>query len=129
MPIKRPMIIDRKIIRHDTRDSEILIKVGLYISIVMGADYNSPPAIPRNMTNCTNREKRINGAFCKSYSGRLLRHNVVVSLARPSIAWIKINSPMMRLNFEEVHQKMHYGLGPQSYINGINLAGVMQLDY
>ena len=30
---------------------------------------------------------------------------------------------MMGLIFEEVHQKMHCGLGPQSYINGINLAG------
>ena len=66
---------------------------------------------------------RINGAFCKSYSGRLLRHNVVVSPARLSIAWIKINSPMMGLGFEEVYQKMHCGLGPQSYVNGINLAG------
>ena len=96
---------------------------------MMCADHCSTPAIPRNMTNCTNSEMRTNGAFCKSYSGRLLRHNVVVSPARLSIAWIKINSPMMRLNFEEVHQKMHYGLGPQSYINGINLAGVVQVDY
>ena len=29
----------------------------------------------------------------------------------------------MVLIFDEVHQKMHCGLGPQSYINGINLAG------
>ena len=32
--------------------------------------------------------------------------------------------PIMELIFEEVHQKMHCGLGPQSYINGINLAGL-----
>merc|ERR1712240_770232 len=30
---------------------------------------------------------------------------------------------MMGLIFEEVHQKMYCGLGPQSYINGINFAG------
>ena len=29
----------------------------------------------------------------------------------------------MELIFYEVHHKMHCGLGPQSYINGINLAG------
>ena len=103
MPIKRPMIIDKKIIRHDTRYSEILIKVGLYTSTMMCADHYSTPAIPRNMTNCTNSKMRINSAFFKSYSGRLLRHNVVVSLARLSITWIKINSPTMRLKFEEIH--------------------------
>ena len=53
MPIRRPMMIDKKIIRHDARDSEILIKVGLYISTIICADYNSTPAIPRNMTNYT----------------------------------------------------------------------------
>ena len=30
---------------------------------------------------------------------------------------------MMELIFDEVHQKLHCRLGPQSYINGINLAG------
>ena len=117
MSIRRPMKIDNKIIRHDARDSEILIKVGLYISTIMCADHNSTPAIPRNMTNYTDSEMRINGAFCKAYSGRLLRYNAVVKPARHSIAWIKINSPMMGLSFEEVHQKMHCGLGPQSYNN------------
>ena len=29
----------------------------------------------------------------------------------------------MELIFDEVHQKIHCGLGQQSYINGINLAG------
>ena len=74
------------------------------------------------MTNDTDSERRINGAFCKAYSRRILRHNAVVKLARHSVAWIKVDSPMMGLIFEEVHQKMHCGLGPQSYINGINLA-------
>ena len=35
MPIKRPMIIDKKVIRHNTRDSEIIIKVGLHISTII----------------------------------------------------------------------------------------------
>ena len=123
------MKIDKKIVRHNARESEILIKVGLYISTIMCADHNSTPAIPRNMTNYTDSEMRINGAFCKAYSGRLLRHNVVVKPARHSIAWIRVNSPMMGLIFEEVHKKMRCGLGPQSYINGMNLARIVQLDY
>ena len=75
------------------------------------------------MTNYTDSEMRINSAFCKAYSGRMLRHNAVVKPARHSVTWINIDSPMMGLIFEEVHQKMHCDLGPQSYINGINLAG------
>ena len=75
------------------------------------------------MTNFTDSEMRINNAFCKVYSGRLLRHNAVIKPARHSIAWINVNLPIMELIFDEVHQKMHCRLGPQSYINGINLAG------
>ena len=45
------MKIDKKIVGQDVRDSEILIKVGLYISTIMCADHNSTPAIARNMTN------------------------------------------------------------------------------
>ena len=75
------------------------------------------------MTNYTDSEMRVNNAFCKAYSGRLLRHNAVIKPARHSIAWINVNSPIIELIFDEVHQKMHCGLGPQSYINGINLAG------
>ena len=66
---------------------------------------------------------RINGAFCKAYSGRMLRHNAVVKPARHSVTWINVDSPMMGLIFEEIHHEMHCGLGPQSYIYGINLAG------
>ena len=47
MPIRRPMIIDNKIIRHDARDPEILIKVGLYISTINCADHTSTPAVHR----------------------------------------------------------------------------------
>ena len=79
--------------------------------------------MPKNMTNYTDSEMRINNAFCRAYGGRMLRHNTVVKPARHLVAWIKLDSPMMGLIFEEVHQKMHCGLGPQSYINGINLAG------
>ena len=112
MPIGRPMKIDKKIVRHNARESKILIKVGLYISTIMCADHNSTPTMPRKMTNYTDSEMRMNGAFCKAYSGRLLRHNAVVKPARHSIAWIKVNSPIMGLIFDEVHQKMHCGLRP-----------------
>ena len=30
---------------------------------------------------------------------------------------------MMELIFDEVHKKLHCGLGPQTYANGINLTG------
>ena len=115
------MKIDNKIERHSARDTETLIKVGLHISTIICADHTSNPAVPRNMTNFTNSEMRINQAFCKAYSGRLLRYNAVKP-ARHSIAWVDVRSPIMELIFYEVHCKMHCGLGPQSYINGINLA-------
>ena len=91
MPIGRPMKIDKKIVRHNARDSEILIKVGLYISTIMCADHNSTPAKPRNMTNQTDSEMRMNSAFCKAYSGRLLKCNAIIKTARDSISWININ--------------------------------------
>ena len=72
------MKIDKKIIRHDARDSEILIKVGLYKGTIMCADHNSTSAIPGNLTYYTDSEIRINSAFCKAYSGRLLRFNFVL---------------------------------------------------
>ena len=75
------------------------------------------------MTNYTDSEMRINNTYFKAYSGRMLRHNAVLKPARHLVAWINIRSPMMELIFDEVHQKLHCGLGPQSYINGINLAG------
>ena len=79
----------------------------------MCADHNSTPAILRNMTNYTNSEKRMNGAFCKAYSGRLLRHNAVVKPARHYVAWIRVNSRIMGLIFKEVHQKCTFDLDPK----------------
>ena len=76
------------------------------------------------MTNYTDSERRKNNAYCKAYNGRMFRHNAVLKPARHSVAWINIKSPMIELIFEEVHQKLHCGLGLQSYINGINLAGL-----
>ena len=75
------------------------------------------------MTNYTRSKLRINQAFCRAYSGRLLRFNAVLKPARHLVAWIKLRSPMMELIFEEVNKKLHCGLGPQTYVNGINLAG------
>ena len=34
----------------------------------------------------------------------------------------KVRSPIMELVFDEVHKKLHCGLGPQTFVNGINLA-------
>ena len=80
------------------------------------------------MTNYTDSEMRINSAFCRAYSGRMLRHNAVVKPARHFVIWINMGSPMMGLIFDEVRQKMHCGLSPQSYIKRINLAGFLQPD-
>merc|ERR1712240_358938 len=65
---------------------------------------------------------RINQALSKAYSGRLLRCNAILKPARHSIAWVNVRLPIMELIFNQVHHKMHCGLGLQSYINGINLA-------
>ena len=69
-PIRRPMIIDNKVERHSARDAEVLIKVGLHIGTIICADHTTTPAVPRNMTNFTDSEMRINNAFCKAHSGR-----------------------------------------------------------
>merc|ERR1712240_464477 len=113
------MIIDNKFERPSARDAETLIEIGLNISTIIFADHNSTPAVPKNMTNFTNSEMRINQIFCKACSGRLLRYNAVVKPARHSIAWVDVRSPIMDLIFNEVHCRMHCGQGPQSYINGI----------
>ena len=117
------MIIDNKVERYSARDAETLTKVGLHISTIICADHTTTPAVPKNMTNYTDSKMRIYNAFCKAYSGRLLRHNAVIKPARHLVAWINVKSPIIKLIFEEVHQKMHCGLGPQSYVNEINLAG------
>ena len=91
------MIIDNKVERHSARDAEVLIKVGLHIGTIICADHTTTPAVPKNMTNYTDSEMRINNAFCKAYSERLLRHNAVIKPARHSIAWINVNLPVMEL--------------------------------
>ena len=57
------MIMDKKIVRHSARDSELLIKIRLHISTIICTDHTSTPAVPRNMTNHTDSEMRINNAF------------------------------------------------------------------
>ena len=69
--------------------------------------------IPRNMINYTRNKLRINLVFCRTYTGRLLRFNVVLKTSP---------APAMELIFDEFHKKLHCRLGPQQYINGINLA-------
>ena len=105
--IRKPMIIDNKIVRHDTRDTETLIKVGLHMSTIICADHTNNPAVPKNLSNYTDSKMRINNAYCKAYSGRMLRHNAVLKPARHTVAWIDVRSPMMELIFQEVHQNLH----------------------
>ena len=112
-PIRKPMIFDNKVERHSARDSETLIKFGLHMGTIICADHTTNPAVPKNMTNFINNEIRINQAFCKAYSGRLLRYNADVKPARHSIAWVDVRSPIMELIFDEVNCKMHCGLWPQ----------------
>ena len=50
-PIRRPMKIDDKFDSYSTRDTEMLVKVGSNISVILYADHNSIPAVPRNITN------------------------------------------------------------------------------
>ena len=83
--IRRPMKINNEFKNHSERDTEILIKVGLHISTILCANHNSTPAVPRNMTNYTNSEMRINQVFCRAYSGRSLRYNAILKPACHSI--------------------------------------------
>ena len=87
--------MDKKIVRHSTRDTEILIEVTLHIGTIICADHTTTPAVPRNMTNHTDSEMRIDNAFCRAYNGRMLRHNTVVKPARHSVAWINLSSPII----------------------------------
>ena len=105
------MIIDNKVERHSARDSETLIKVGLHMGTIICADHTTKPAVPKNMTNYTDSEMRINNAYCKAYSRRMLRHNAIL---KPASGLDQYKSPMMELIFEEVHQILYCGLGPQS---------------
>lgn len=76
--VRRPMKIDENFVEYSARDTETLVKVGLHTSTILCADHNSIPAIPQNMTDYTGSELRLHQAFCKSYSGRLLRFNTVL---------------------------------------------------
>ena len=80
------MKIDGKFDEYSARDIETLIKVGLHMSTILCVDHNSMPAVPRNMTHYTRSELKINQAFCRAYSGRLLRFNAVLKPALYSVA-------------------------------------------
>ena len=80
------MKIDNKIVQHDAQDTETLIKVGLHISTIMCADHSNNHAVPKNLSNYTESEMRMNNAYCKAYSGRMLRHNAVLKPARNTVA-------------------------------------------
>ena len=43
--------------------------------------------------------------------------------AQHAVAWIEVSSPIMELVSAEVHRMLSCGLGPQSYTNGIHVAG------
>ena len=56
----------RRIPSEDVRDTESLIKVELHRSTIICADHTTYPAVPKNMTNYTDSDMRINSAYCKS---------------------------------------------------------------
>ena len=60
------MKIDNKVVRHNARDTETLIKVGLHMSTIICADHTTNPAIPKNLTNYTDSKMRINNAYFKA---------------------------------------------------------------
>ena len=93
------------------------------MSTVVSADHTSSPAIPSYMDKYTISEIRLNNAICRAYSGRFLRYQAALIPSRHAVAWIESSSPLMELISAEVHQKLSCGLGPQSYINGIHVAG------
>ncbi len=82
------MKIDYKIVKHDARDTETLIKVGLHISTIMCADHSNNPEVPKNLSNYTDHEMRMNNAYRKAYSRRMLRQSTVLKPARHTVAWI-----------------------------------------
>ena len=45
------MKIDNKVVRHDARYTETLIKVGLHMSTIKCADHSNNPAVPKNLSN------------------------------------------------------------------------------
>merc|ERR1712163_77111 len=105
------------------KDEETLIRVGLLVSTVVAADHTSSPAIPSYMDKYTISKIRLNNAICRAYSGRFLRYQATLIPSRYAETWIEASSPLMELISAEVHKKLSCGLGPQSYINGIHVAG------
>ena len=110
-------------VKLSARDDETLAKVELHTSTILCADHQNTPSVPRNLSNYAQSELRLNQSYCKSYNGRLLRHQSVLRPVKHLIALVKVTSPIMQVVFAEVHYKLHCGLRPQSYINGITLAG------
>merc|ERR1711962_1304235 len=132
LPIRDPQVINHVIghncknhilVQPSAKDEERLIRVGLLVSTVVSADNTSSPAIPSYMDKYTISKIRLNNAVCKAYSGRFLRYQAALIPSRHAVAWIEVSSPLMELISAEVHKKLSCRLGPQSYINGIHVAG------
>merc|ERR1711895_55446 len=75
------------------------------------------------MDKYTTSEIRLNNAICRAYGGRFIRYQAALIPSRHAVAWIEVSSPLMEIISAEVHKKLSCGLGPQSYINGIHVAG------
>merc|ERR1712163_85931 len=123
LPIRDPQIINHSLVQTSAKDEETLIRVGLLVSTVVSADQTSLPAIPSYMDKYTISKIRLNNVTCRAYSGRFLRYQAAVIPSRHAVAWIEASSPLMELILAEVHIKLSCGLGSQSYINGIHVAG------
>merc|ERR1712002_1274499 len=122
-PIRDITFVDGKQVKASTADEETLIKVGLLVSTLISADFSTNPAIPKHMTKYTKTQFRMNGAICQAYSGRFLRYQTAVNPARHTVAWVELTSPIIEIISREVHTKLSCGLGPQSYMNAIHVAG------
>merc|ERR1712208_259523 len=132
LPIRDPQIINlvsghncknHILIQPSAKDEERLIRVGLLASTIVSADNTSSPAIRSYMDKYTISEIRLNNTVCKAYSGRFLRYQATLIPARHAVAWIEVLRPLMEIISAEVHKKLSCGLGLQSYINGIHVAG------
>merc|ERR1712112_446345 len=132
LPIRDPQMMNHhtnhdcrkhSFVKPSAKDEENLIRVGLLVSTLISADNTTSPAIPTHMDKYTISEIRLNNRVCKAYTGRFIRYQATLKPARHAVAWIESSSPIIEIISKEVHQKLSCGLGPQSYINGIHVAG------
>ena len=115
--------MDGKLVSPSAREEETLIQKGLLAATLVSTDHITLTAVPTYMDKYTESQIRMNDAFCQAYSRRFIRYQAVLKPAMHAVAWIDTGSPLMELISAEVHKKLSCGLCPQSYRNGIHIAG------